>query len=61
MRGVDGIWYWRDDSIAERQQVGKYGSGGVRMRPDASERARATSRARPSSKLGVSGIFENVG
>jgi hypothetical protein len=22
-RGVLGIWYWRDDSMAERQQVGK--------------------------------------
>ena len=38
-RGVFGIWYCREDSIASRQQVGKYGSGGARMTPDSVERA----------------------
>jgi arabinogalactan endo-1,4-beta-galactosidase len=54
-RGVLGIWYWRDDSIAVRQQVGKYGSGGARMTPDRWERALATSRATLANRLGESG------
>jgi hypothetical protein len=54
-RGVLGIWYWRDDSMAERQQVGKYGRRGTRMTPDRRERVLATSRATLASKLGLSG------
>jgi hypothetical protein len=57
-RGVLGIWYWRDDSMAERQQVGKYGSAGARMTPDRRERALATNSATWASKLGDSGRFE---
>ena len=55
-RGVCGIWYWRDDSIAVRQQVGKYGSGGARMTPERRERARSINRATLASRLGVSGM-----
>jgi hypothetical protein len=59
-RGVLGIWYWRDDSMAERQQVGKYGSAGARMTPDRHERALATKSAMWDSKLGDSGRFETL-
>ena len=44
--------------MAARQQVGKYGSGGVRMTPDRRERALATSRATLANRLGVSGKVE---
>lgn len=63
-RGVLGIWYWRDDSMAVRQQVGKYGNVGARMTPDRRERALATSRPTFASTLGLSGranIYEDGG
>ena len=55
-RGVCGIWYCREDSIAMRQHVGKYGRAGARMTPDASERAFATNTAISTSRLDTSGV-----
>jgi hypothetical protein len=59
-RGVCGIWYWREDSMAARQQVGKYGSGGVRMTPERRERTLETSNATLARRLGFSGTLERM-
>jgi hypothetical protein len=40
-RGVCGIWYCLEESMACRQHAGKEGSGGGRMRPVKSQRALA--------------------
>jgi hypothetical protein len=52
---VLGIWYWREDSIAVRQQVAKCGSGGARMTPDRCEWAWVMRWAMLASRLGEPG------
>lgn len=49
-RGVFGIWYCLEASIALRQQVGKYGNGGARMTPERVERAFAHVKATFASR-----------